>query len=87
VRERAAAALDELGALIDDPNATGDGSVWGVVRSGAMDMSRALVRVQVDATDSGGSRVHVRATGREPLVKQRIGAKAADRIAEAISHV
>ncbi|MDQ3608358.1 MAG: hypothetical protein M3459_05585 [Actinomycetota bacterium] len=54
---------------------------------GAVNMSPALVRVQFEATGSGSSRIHVRATGREALIKQKIGAKAADRIAEAISQV
>jgi hypothetical protein len=50
--------------------------VWGRVRFGAMDMVPALVRVQVEAADSGVSRVHVRGTGREALIKHKIGAKA-----------
>jgi hypothetical protein len=79
-----ARAIAELGAPVEDPNAAGDASVWGIVPSGAMDMVPALVRIDVDAADSGGSRVTVRATGREGLIKQRIGAKAASRIAEAI---
>lgn len=85
VRERATAVIAESGAVIEDPNATGDGSVWGLVGSGTMNMSPALVRVQVEAADAGGSHVHLRATGREALIKQGIGAKAADRLAEAIS--
>jgi hypothetical protein len=85
VRERATAAIAELGAPVEDPNAAGDACVWGIVPSGAMDMVPALVRIDVDAANSGGSRVHVRATGREGLIKQRIGAKAAERIAHAIS--
>ncbi len=72
------------GVVIEDPNAAGDGSIWGVVPSGALDMAPALVRVQVETTDSGGSRVQVRATGREGLIKQRIGAKAVDRICAAV---
>ncbi len=87
VRERARAGIAESGAVIEDPNAAGDGSVWGLVGSGAMNMAPALVRVQVDAAGAGGSRAHVRATGREALIKQKIGAKAADRIAEAIKRV
>ncbi len=84
-RERAAAVLMDEGALIDDPNGANDGSIWGFVGSGAMNMSPALVRIQVDADRSGGSQVTIRATGREGLIKQKIGAKAADRIAEAVS--
>jgi hypothetical protein len=84
-RERAKAVIAGSGAVIDDPNGAGDGSVWGIVASGAMDMMPALVRVQAEAAEPGKSRVHVRATGKEGLIKQRIGAKAADRIAEAIS--
>ena len=71
--------------MLDDPNAAGDESVWGLVPSGVKDMAPALVCVQVDAAD-GGSLVHVRATGREGLIKQRIGAKAADRIVDALQH-
>lgn len=82
VRDGAHAAITEYGSVIEDPNATGDGSVWGLVGSGVLDMAPALVRVEVKATGEGRSRVHVRATGREGLVKQRIGA--ADRIADAI---
>jgi hypothetical protein len=85
VRERATAAIAESGTAIDDPNAAGDGSVWGIVPSGVKDMAPALVRVQVEATDRGVSRLHIRASGREGLIKQRIGAKAADRIAAAVS--
>jgi hypothetical protein len=59
----------------------------GIVGSGAMNMAPALARVQAEAAGSGKSRVHVRATGKEGLIKQRIGAKAPDRIAEAISQV
>ena len=76
VRERARAAIAERGVVIEDPNAAGDGAVWGMVRSGALDMAPALVRVQIDAAAAGGSRVHVRATGREGLIKQAIGGKA-----------
>ncbi|MDQ3569172.1 MAG: hypothetical protein M3396_00800 [Actinomycetota bacterium] len=39
--QRAAAALMADGALIDDPNAANDGSIWGFVGSGAMNMSPA----------------------------------------------
>lgn len=85
VRQRARATVAELGALIEDPNGAGDGSVWGFVGSGAMNMAPALVQVHVKRGGSGGSRVLVRATGREGLIKQKIGAKAADRIAEGIS--
>jgi hypothetical protein len=84
-RERARTAIARSGEVIEDPNESGDGSVWGVVASGTMDMVPALVRVQVEAAGPGGARVHIRATGKEGLIKQRIGAKAADRIAEAIS--
>jgi hypothetical protein len=84
-RERASALIARSGRVIEDPNETADGSVWGIVASGAMDMAPALVRVQAEAAGPGKSRVHIRATGKEGLIKQRIGAKAADRIAEAIS--
>jgi hypothetical protein len=84
VRERARRAIAEHGALIDDPNGAGDGAVWGVVRSGALDMAPALVRVAVEAGPGGGARAHVRATGREGLIKQRIGGKAVDRLRTAI---
>jgi hypothetical protein len=66
--------------VIADPNGAGDGSVWGLVASGAMNMTVALVRVDVEPLPSGGSRVTVRGSGREGLIKQRIGGKAADRI-------
>jgi len=86
VRERARRAIAEHGALIDDPNGAGDGAVWGVVRSGALDMVPALVRVAVEAGAGagGGALAHVRATGREGLIKQRIGEKAVDRLRAAI---
>jgi hypothetical protein len=83
-RERAKAAIAQDGGVIEDPNRAGDHSVWGIVASGAMNMAPALVRVQAEAAGPGKSRVHVRATGKEGLIKQKIGAKAADRIAEAI---
>ena len=85
VRERAGAAIAERGVVIDDPNAAGDGAVWGLVRSGVWDMAPALVRVRIEPTAAGGARVHVRATGREGLIKQAIGGKAVDRICEAIA--
>ena len=71
--------------MIDDPNGAGDGAVWGLVRSGAWDMMPALIRVGVAATTGGGSRVQVRATGREGLIKQAIAAKAVDRMCAAIA--
>lgn len=85
VRQRARAAMDGGGRLVHDPNRAGDGSVWGLVGSGAMNMMPALVRVNIREAAPGRSLVEVRATGREGLIKQRIGAKAADAIAQAIS--
>jgi hypothetical protein len=85
-RERARALIAGSGEVIDDPNAFGDGSVWGIVPSGLKNMSPALVRVQAEVAGSGTSRVHIRATAQEGLITQRVGAEAADRIAEAISH-
>ena len=85
VRERARTNISQTGVVIDDPNAAGDGSVWGVVGSGVWNMAPALLRVHAETTASGGSRVHVRAIGREGLIKQAIAAKAADRICEAIA--
>lgn len=84
-RGRAHGAIAQNGIEVDDPNEADDGSIWGVIPSGAMNMMPALIRVQVDPTDSG-ARVHLRASGREGLIKQRVGAKAVDRIAAAITH-
>jgi hypothetical protein len=84
-RERARALIARSGRVIEDPNESDDGSVWGIVASGAMDLAPALVRVLAVAAGRGKARVHIRATGKEGLIKQGIGAKAADRIAEAIS--
>lgn len=84
-RQRARVVIARSGGAIEDPNESDDGAVWGIVRSGAMNMVPALVRIQAEAAGSGKSRVHVHATGKDGLIKQRIGAKAADRIAEAIS--
>lgn len=84
VRERALRAIAEQGAVIDDPNGAGDGALWGIVASGSFDMVPALVRVTVELGAAGGARVHVRATGREGLIKQRIGEKAVDRLRAAI---
>lgn len=83
-RDRAIAAIEAAGTPIDDPNGRGDGSIWGVVGSGAMNMSPALVRVAIEQRSEWRSAVRVRATGREALIPQKIGAKAADRILEAI---
>jgi hypothetical protein len=80
VRSAAEAVIAVFGTVIADPNGAGDGSVWGLVASGAMNMTVALVRVDVEPLPSGGSRVTVRGSGREGLIKQRIGGKAADRI-------
>ena len=85
IRERARAAIAERGVVIDDPNGAGENAIWGMVRSGVMDMVPALVRVQIEPAAAGRSRVHVRATGREGLIKQAIGGKAVDRICEAIA--
>jgi hypothetical protein len=84
-RERAKALIARSGRVIGDPNESDDGSVWGIVASGAMNLAPALVRVQADTAGPGKARVHIRATGKEGLIKQRIAAKAADRIGEAIS--
>lgn len=40
-REQARASSAEHGVVIDDPNAAGDGSVWGLVRSGVGNMAIA----------------------------------------------
>ena len=85
LRERAHAEIAERGLVIEDPNGAADDAVWGLVRSGVGDMVPALVRVQIDPGCAGGSRVHVRATGREGLIKQAIGGKAVDRICAAIA--
>lgn len=84
-RERLQSAVADHGRLIPDPNRAGDGSVWGIVDSGFFNMMPALVRASVEPTDTGRCQVRIRATGREGLVKQRIGAKAADRIAVAVA--
>ncbi len=73
--------------MVEDPNGAGDGSVWGLVGSGAWNMAPAMVRVHIEAMNAGGSRVDVRATGREGLIKQRIAAKAVDRVCETISRM
>ncbi len=78
-RQQAMEAIAEFGHVIPDPNGTKDGSVWGIVRSGLMNMVPALVRVDIEPS-AGGSIARVVAMGREGLIKQRIGAKAADRI-------
>ncbi|MCA1699781.1 MAG: hypothetical protein LC790_13105 [Actinobacteria bacterium] len=85
VREQARTQIADTGVEIDDPNAAGDGSVWGVVGSGVWNMAPALVRVDVEPTAAGGCRVRVRATGREGLIKQQIAAKAVDRIRDAVA--
>lgn len=82
-RQRAMETIAEFGRVIPDPNGTKDGSVWGVVRSGLMNMVPALVRVDIEPSASG-STARVVAMGREGLIKQRIGAKAADRIGRAM---
>lgn len=85
VREQARTSLAQTGAVIEDPNAAGDGSLWGLVGSGAWNMAPALVRIDIASTAGGGSRVRVRATGREGLIKQAIASKAVDRLCEAIA--
>jgi hypothetical protein len=87
VCDRVRAAIVADGAVIEDPNSVGDGSIWGVVASGALDMVPALVRVDVEAARAGGSRVSVRATGREGLIKQKIAGKAVDRICAAVARI
>lgn len=85
VREQARTQIADTGVEIDDPNAAGDGSVWGLVDSGVWNMAPALVRVDVEPTAAGGSRLRVRATGQEGLIKQHIAAKAVDRICDAVT--
>jgi hypothetical protein len=85
VRRRAREAIAEFGTVIDDPNGAADGSVWGLVASGVGNLTTALVRVGITNGTAGGSHVEVRGTGQEGLIKQKIGAKAADRLAEQIS--
>lgn len=82
-RQQAMEAIATLGRVIPDPNGTKDGSVWGVVWSGLMNMVPALVRVDIEPSATG-STARVVAMGREGLIKQRIGAKAADRIGATI---
>lgn len=43
-RGRARAAIARSGGVIEDPNGSGDGSVWGIVASGAMNMAPAMPR-------------------------------------------
>jgi hypothetical protein len=62
-RERARVLIAGSGRVLEDPNGADDGSVWGIVASGAMNLVPALVWVQAKAAGPGGSRVHVRATG------------------------
>lgn len=82
VRAAVHQAIGEHGTVIPDPNQAGDGSIWGIVASGAMNMVPALVRVDVEpAADGAATQVRVRATGREGLIKQKIAGKAVDRIA------
>ena len=88
VRDRVGAAIAADGTVIEDPNAAAcEGAIWGVVASGAMDMVPALVRVDIAPRAGGGSRVSVRATGREGLIKQNIAGKAVDRICAALARV
>lgn len=84
VHERAHAAMSVKGKVIPNPNGVADGSVWGIVLSGWGNLIPALVRIDVEPT-AGGCRVHVRATGREPLIKQKVAPKAVDRVVEAVS--
>ncbi len=84
VRDSARRAIAAHGAEIADPNGGGDGAVWGIVASGSFDMVPALVRVATEPRATGGSRVHLRATGREGLIKQRIAEKAIERLGAAI---
>lgn len=84
VRQHAIKAIERFGNVIPDPNGTKGGPVWGVVPSGWLNMVAALVRVDVEASATG-STAHVVAIGREGLIKQRIGAKAADRIRSAMA--
>jgi hypothetical protein len=50
--------------VIEDPNDSDGGSVWGIVASGAMGLVPALVRVQAVAAGPGKARVHIRGTAR-----------------------
>lgn len=82
--ERARACLEQTGFPIEDPNGAGDGSLWAVLPSGTGGTMPALVRVDVQPAGAG-SRVVVRATGREGLIKQGIASKAVDRVIAAVS--
>lgn len=84
VREILLRHLAERGEVIADPNAAGDGTLWGLVRSGVWDMMPALVCVAIEPVADGRSRVRVRATGREGLIAQRIAGRAIDRIHAAL---
>jgi len=84
VRARVIAAIEASGSRIPDPNEADDGSIWGIVGSGAMNMSPALVRVSIEELTRSRTAVEVRATGKEALIPQRIGAKAVDRIVAAV---
>lgn len=62
-RERARESITASGAVVEDPNAAGDGSVSGL---GALNMAPAMVRVGIDTASSGSSRVHVARQARRP---------------------
>lgn len=82
-RQHAIEAIERFGSVIPDPNGTKGGPVWGVIPSGLMDMVAALVRVDIKPSVNG-STAKVLAIGREGLITQRIGAKAADRVGSAM---
>lgn len=83
-RSRVRDLLGSSGRSIEDPNGTGESAIWAMVRSGVGNLTWALIRVEVSPGRDGDSSIHVRATGLEGLVKQRIAARAVDQLADGL---
>lgn len=84
-RERARAVIERSGIVLEDPNAAGDGSLWGLVGFGRQRIPFILVRIDIEASGSGGAHLRMLATTREGLIKRNLAARAAEAMAASIT--
>ena len=83
-RERARGALREFGEVLEGRrDASGGGRLWGSYGAGLLFTAPAAIAVEVEAAESGGSRVRVRVIGEETSpAEEETGAQAGERTTE-----
>lgn len=82
-------ALLSVGSITEPADGPADGvehpRLVAVVGAGFFNMNPALVEVDVEPTAADGSRVTVRATAKEGLIKQRTAEKAVRRVVDRLA--